>query len=133
MTRDRLTWLAYLMLAFYSYFINIFGPITPYLKSELKLSYTVSSLHFSAFALGMIGAGLIGHRVIQRIGRWNALWVSAFGISFGSILLIAGHNPVLTIGASFFMGLVGSLVLTVVPSVLADRHGELRSVAFSEA
>ena len=31
------------------------------------------------------------------------------------------------------MGLVGSLVLTVVPSVLADQHGELRSVAFSEA
>lgn len=133
MTRDRLTWLAYLMLAFYSYFINIFGPITPYLKSELKLSYTVSSLHFSAFALGMIGAGLIGHRVIQITGRWNALWISAFGISFGSILLIAGHTPILTIGASFFMGLVGSLVLTVVPSVLADRHGELRSVAFSEA
>ncbi len=133
MTRNRVTWLAYLMLAFYGYFLNIFGPITPYLKSELKLSYTVSSLHFSAFALGMIGAGLIGHRLIQRIGRWTALWISAFGISIGSLLLIAGHHPLLTIGASFCMGLVGSLVLTIVPSVLADQHGELRSVAFTEA
>ena len=50
------------MLAFYGYLLNIFGPITPYLKSELRLSYTVSSLHFSAFALGMIGAGIMGHR-----------------------------------------------------------------------
>ena len=133
MSRDRVTWLAYLMLAFYGYFLNIFGPITPYLKSELKLSYTVSSLHFSAFALGMIGAGLIGHSLIQRTGRWPALWIAAFGISLGSLLLIAGHSPVLTIGASFLMGLVGSLVLTIVPSVLADQHGALRSMAFSEA
>ncbi len=133
MSRNRVTWLAYLMLAFYGYFLNIFGPITPYLKSELKLSYTVSSLHFSAFALGMIGAGLIGHSLIQRTGRWIALWIGAFGISLGSLLLIAGHDPILTIGASFCMGLVGSLILTVVPSILADQHGELRSMAFSEA
>lgn len=133
MKRDRVTWLAYLMLAFYGYFLNIFGPITPYLKSELKLSYTVSSFHFSAFALGMIGAGLLGHRVVEKLGRWTALWISAFGISLGSLLLIAGRSPILTIGASFFMGLLGSLILTVVPSVLADQQGEHRTVAFSEA
>src|SRR5512135_2452896 len=133
MIRDRVTWLAYLMLAFYGYFLNIFGPITPYLKSELKLSYTVSSFHFSAFAIGMIAAGLLGHRVVERLGRWTALWISAFGISLGSLLLIAGRSPALTIGASFFMGLVGSLILTVVPSVLADQQGEHRAVAFSEA
>src|SRR5512143_1923424 len=125
MNRDRVTWLAYLMLAFYGYFLNVFGPIAPYLKSELNLSYTVSSFHFSAFALGMICAGLIGHSLIQTTGRWNALWISAFGVSLGSLLLIAGRSALLTIGASFFMGLVGSLVLTVVPSVLADQHGEL--------
>src|SRR5512141_868586 len=104
MQRDRVTWLAYLMLAIYSYFLNVFGPITPYIKSELQLSYTVSSLHFSAFALGMICAGLLGRRVVQRVGRAAALWISALGISLGSIVLIAAHSPVLTIGASFFMG-----------------------------
>ncbi len=133
MNRNRVTWLAYLALAFYGYFLNIFGPITPYLKSELNLSYTVSSLHFSAFALGMICAGLIGHGVIQKTGRWTALWVSMFGISLGALLLIVGHEPVVTISASFLMGLLGSLTLTVVPSVLADQHGSLSAVAFSEA
>jgi MFS family permease len=133
MIRNRVTWLSYLTLAFYGYFLNVFGPITPYLKSELNLSYTISSLHFSAFALGMICAGLLGHRVVQRTGRWTALWISAFGISLGSLILIAGHKPLITISASFFMGLVGSLVLTVVPSVLADQHGEYRTVAISEA
>jgi MFS family permease len=133
MIHDRVTWLSYLTLALYSYFLNIFGPITPYLKSELALSYTVSSFHFSAFALGMIGAGLLGGSLIRRVGRWTTLWISIFGISAGSLLLVAGHNPLQTIGASFVMGLLGSLILTVVPSVLADEHGALSPVAFSEA
>jgi fucose permease len=132
-TRDRATWLAYALLAYYGYVLNIFGPITPFLKNELQLSYTVSSLHFSAFAVGMIGAGLVGHRVIQRLGRWNTLWIGAFGMCLSALLLIAGSDPKITIGASFLMGLIGSLILAIIPSVLSDQHGEMRAVALSEA
>ncbi len=132
-TRNRATWLMYLMLAFFGYFLNIFGPITPFLKSELNLSYTVSSLHFSAFALGIIGSGLIADRLIERVGRWNCLWFSAFGLGLGSLLLIAGRTPAVTIGASFVMGLIGTLIMPIVNSVLSDQHGERRAVAYSEA
>lgn len=131
--RNRVTWLAYAMLAIYGYFLNIIGPITPFLKDELSLSYTVSSLHFSAFAAGMIAVGLFGHRLIQRIGRWNALWLAAFGLSVFALLLIGGRSPALTISAAFLMGLIGSLILAVVPSVLSDQYGERRAVALSEA
>lgn len=55
--RDRYTWLAYLSLAFYGYFLNVLGPITPFLKEELGLSYTLSSLHFTAFAVGILFVG----------------------------------------------------------------------------
>jgi len=76
--RDRFTWLAYLLFAFYAYFLNILGPITPFLKTELTLSYTVSSLHFTAFAVGILLVGLGGHILIERVGRWQALWIGAF-------------------------------------------------------
>jgi len=131
--RQRATWLAYLLMAFYGYFLNIFGPITPFLKNELHLSYTVSSLHFSAFALGIIGVGLIGYTVIQRFGRWTSLWIGAFGMSLGALLLIAGRTPYVTIGAAFLMGLIGSLILAIVPSSLSDQHGDMRAVALTEA
>ena len=131
--RDRFTWLAYLLLAFYGYFLNILGPITPFLKDELKLSYTVSSLHFTAFAVGILLVGLSGHTVIQRIGRERSLWLGAFAISVSVLILLSGKNPVITIGASFLMGLIGSLILVIVPSALSDQHGEFRVVAFSEA
>ena len=131
--RDRLTWLAYLMITLYGYYINILGPVTPFLKSEFKLSYTVSSLHFTAFAVGMLVIGLWGHLVIQRTGRWRALWLGAGGLSLGALLLMAGRVPVITIGACFLMGLVGTLILAIVPAALSDLHGELRAVALAEA
>lgn len=131
--RDRFTWLAYLSLAFYAYFLNVLGPITPFLKDELQLSYTVSSFHFTAFAVGILLIGLGGHSVIQRIGRSRSLWVGMFGISLSTLLLLAGRTPVITIGAAFLMGLIGSLILAIVPAALADRHGEIRAVALSEA
>jgi fucose permease len=131
--RDRLTWLAYLFLAFYSYFINGLGPITPFLKDELGLSYTVSSLHFSAFAAGMLLIGLAGNRVVGRVGRLQAAWIGAFGISASTVVLLAGRSPAVTIGASFAMGLVGTLILVVVPAALSERHGEQRAAAITEA
>lgn len=131
--RDRFTWLAYLLLAFYGYYLNILGPLTPFLKDELNLSYTVSSLHFTAFAVGILLVGLFGHIVIQQIGRGRSLWVGAFGLSLSALLLASGKNPIITIGASFLMGLIGSLILIIIPSTLSDKHGEMRAVAYSEA
>ena len=131
--RDRFTWLTYLSLAFYGYFLNILGPITPFLKDELHLTYTVSSFHFTAFAIGLLLVGVGGHLVIQRIGRQRSLWLGLFGMSLSTLLLIIGKNPIITIGASFLMGLIGSLILAIVPSALSDQHGEMRAVALSEA
>lgn len=131
--RDRLTWLAYLSMAFYGYFLNILGPITPFLKEELHLSYTVSSLHFTAFAIGMLLMGLSGHTLVARVGSYLALWIGAFGISISALILLAGRSPMITIGASFCMGLIGSLILVVVPAVLSDQYKKQSAVVFSEA
>src|SRR5690606_35296383 len=118
--RDRSTWLLYLFLALYGYFLNILGPITPFLKDELSPSYTVSSLHFTAFAVGILQVGVGGHPIIRRLGRRRALWLGALGLGLGALLLMAGRSAPLTIGASFCMGLVGSLLLAVVPPSLSD-------------
>lgn len=131
--RDRFTWLAYFSLAFYGYFLNVLGPITPFLKDELDLSYTLSSFHFTAFAVGILLVGVGGHLVIQRIGKQHSLWLGLFGMSLSAVFLLIGRNPILTIGASFLMGLIGSLILAIVPAALSDQHGDMKAVALSEA
>ena len=132
-TRDQQTWLSYLLLAFYGYILNSLGPLTPFLMADLNLTYTVSSLHFTAFAAGILLVGLIGHLLIVPLGGRRSLWLGAFGISLGALLLLAGRTPVITIGAAFLMGTVGSLILAVVPSLLSRQYGEQRAVALSEA
>ena len=62
-----------------------------------------------------------------------ALWGGAAGLTLGAVLLMAGRSPVVTIGASFVAGVLGSLILAVVPGALSDQHGEARAVAMSEA
>ena len=131
--RNRFTWLAYLSLAVYGYFLNILGPITPFLKDELSLTYTVSSFHFTAFAVGILLIGFAGHVLIQRIGQQKSLWLGLFGMSLSVVLLVTGRNPVITIGACFLMGWIGSLILAIVPAALSEQHGESKAVALSEA
>src|SRR5678815_3454811 len=108
--RDRFTWLMYVSLAFYGYFLNVLGPITPFLKDELQLTYTVSSFHFTAFAIGILLIGAGGHLLIQRIGKQRSLWLGLFGMSLSAGVLLMGKSPIVTISASFLMGLIGSLI-----------------------
>ena len=131
--RSRNTWVAYILLALYAYFLNIPGPIIPFLRDELDLSYTAASFHFSAFAAGILVVGLLGQVIITRFGRWRSLSIGAIGIGLGALLLVMDRSPLVTVGAIFLMGTIGSLILAVVPTFLFGEHGELRAVAISEA
>jgi fucose permease len=130
--RTRHTWLLYLAFAVFGYLINGLGPVTPFLKAELGLTYTQASLHFSAFAAGMIAAGLGGHLAAARLGRRRTLWFSLFGMCAGALGLAAGRSVWVTVGASFAMGCVGMLMAAVVPSGLSDEHGENRAIPLAE-
>ena len=132
-TRNKLTWLLYLMLGYYSYLLNGLGPVMPFLRTELDMSYTVSSLHFSAFAIGILLAGLFTDRLILRFGRSRIFWSGLAGMSVGIIILLLGAHPVITIGGSLLMGTIGSFVLVLIPSMLSEQYGESRAIAISEA
>lgn len=131
--RDRFTWLAYLMLGFYAYLEAALGPLMPFLRSELRLSYTVGSLHFSAFAVGTVLGGLVSDRILRRWGRRWGFWGGAAGMAAGAILLVLGRLAALTIAGAFVMGGLGGLLLVTIQATLADRHGERRATALTES
>lgn len=131
--RDALTWLMYGMLGVYNYLLSGLGPLMPSLRQELNLSYTVTSLHFSAWAVGMILAGVVGDHLVRSWGRRAVLWLGAAGLALGAITLTLVRQPLFTIGSVLLMGTVGSLALVLIPAVLADRHGARRTLAIVEA
>src|SRR5215813_7558427 len=104
--RDPFTWLAY-----YAYLQAALGPLIPFLREELTLNYTVAGLHASAFALGMVLAGLLGDRIAQRWGRKWTFWGGGAGMALGVFLFIAAQTPALTIAAVLVMASLGTLLV----------------------
>jgi MFS family permease len=133
LVRGEATWLAYGMLGFYNFLLSGLGPLMPALSAELGFSYAVASSHFSAFAVGMIVAGLVGARLVARWGRAAVFWTGAVGLAAGAVGLTAFRHPWLTVGSVLVMGAVGSLALVLIPAILADVHGARRALAIVEA
>lgn len=131
--RDRFTWLAYLLLGYFAYLQSALGPLMPFLRGELGLSYAVGALHLSAFALGMIGAGLSGARLAARWGRSVIFWGGAAGMAAGVLLLMVGGSVWATIGGALVMGYLGTLLLVMIQAMLADHHGARRATALTES
>jgi len=121
------------MLAYFAYLQAVLGPVMPFLRDEMDLSYTVGGLHFSALALGMVLAGLTGDYLLQRWGRQVIFWAGGGGMALGAIVVALGRHPALTILGAGVMGFLGTLLMTTIQSALADRHGPNRAIALTES
>ncbi len=132
-TRTPLTWLNYALLAFYAYYQAGLGPLMPFLRDELNLSYTQGGFYPSAFALGMIGAGVGGASLAEWLGRRTILWGGTAVLVVGVLGLLFGPSMWLTLPAVLLMGLSGTLVMVMVQAILADAHGASRATALTEA
>ena len=132
MRRNAATWYGYLLLAFFTFLLNIQGNILPFLQRELALGYGLVALHSSAIAAGMIITGLTGERVIGRLGQRLTLAIGGIGAASSALLLCLAPAAWASIGACFLLGLAGSLIPSVVPAMLADIHGRHRDRALAE-
>jgi predicted MFS family arabinose efflux permease len=131
--RDRLTWLAYTLLAWFAYLQAAPGLLIGHLRDELHLSYSTGGLHVAAFAAGSMIAGVSSARLERVLGRRLLLWSAAAVTGAGAIGLTAGRIAEMTAGSVLVMGLGGGLLLATIQAALADDHGAQRAVALAEA
>ncbi len=130
--RDRMTWLVYLQLGVYGYILYGIGPSIRLLREDQHISKTLSGLHGTALAVGAITVGVIGPRVVQRIGRSRALWGGLTTACAGVTLFCAFTALPVTLFGAFVATFGGSFVVSVSSTVLADHHGATGSAAVSE-
>ncbi len=131
--RDRLTWIAYVVLAWFAFLQAAPGLIIGHLRDELHLSYSTGGLHVAAFAGGSMIAGLTCAPLERSLGRRPLFWSAAALMGAGAIGLTAGRIAAVTVGSALVMGVGGGLLLTTIQAALADHHGERRAVALAEA
>jgi MFS family permease len=131
--RDRRTWVAYALLAWFAYLQAAPGLVIAHLRDELDLSYSAGGLHVAAFAAGSVVAGVIAARLERALGRRTLLWSAAALMGAGALGLTAGRTAEATVGSVLAMGVGGGLLLVTIQAALADHHGERRAVALAEA
>ena len=132
-SRTPKTWLVYLLLSLYVYMLNLPGPITGYLRQEFQLTYTESSLHFSAFAAGVLLTGLLAGPLIRKLTPWRVMAIGTLGLGAGGLILALGRQPALTIFGLFLMGCLGTWILSMYPLILEQEMGSRSSVGVAEA
>lgn len=131
--RDRLTWIAYLMLAWFAYLQAAPGLVIVHLRDELALSYSTGGLHVAAFAAGSMIAGLLSPRLERAVGRRTLFWSAAALMGAGAVGLTAGRIAEVTVGSVLVMGVGGGLLLATIQATLADHHGRRTAIALAEA
>ena len=131
--RDRLSWMLYLSVATYGYFLYGVGVSVPLLRDELHISRSEAGLHGTALACGSVIAGLWGARLIARFGRDVVLWTGSAMMCVGVVTFCAGQVAAVTLLGALVAGSGGSLLLNIVNAVMMDRHGLAGPAALSEA
>lgn len=131
--RDEFSLTAYLILAAFAYEGAIFGPMMPFLRAEMHFGYLLASLHFAAWSLGSMLAGLLGDKICMRLGRAGTVWLSLVFVCVEIVALISAANPYVTLGVSFLLGSSGALIGQSLFSMLAEKHQDLKSVAIAES
>jgi MFS family permease len=131
--RDRLTWLGYISISTYAFYVYALGPVVAFLREELHLTYTLTSLHATLWSVGSVLAGLSLHRLARRLGRRRLFWLAAVTTAVGALLFIAGHAVEVTLPAALILGTGSTLVGAVSSVFLADRHEQQRDRALVEA
>ena len=117
----------------YVYMLNLPGPITGYLREEFQLTYTESSLHFSAFAAGVLVTGLFAGPFIRKLAPWRVMAIGSLGLGVGGLILAWGRQPAVTIFGLFLMGCLGTWILSMYPLILEQEMSSHSSVGITEA
>lgn len=120
-------------MAVFGYFIYTFGPALGLIRADLDLSATLTGLHSTAFAGGVVVAGATGAALVARTGRRALLWSSLVATAIGAVGLASATWATGTLFAAFLGGVGGSLVANVVTAALSDHHHEVAAAAVSES
>lgn len=132
--RDRPTWLSYIQLSLWAWFLYAFGATQALLRDEQGTTRATASLHGTALAIGGLVGALLTSRAIARWGRGVVLRVSALG-SIASILIytLPGAAPAVSMAGAALASFFGTLMLISLNAFLLDYQGVAGPAALTEA
>jgi len=125
--------LAFTRLSLAGYLLYGFGYIVPLLRRDLGLSESIAGLHASAIALGIILSGVVGERLVRRLGADTIARAAVLGIGAASLVVAVAPHPAVTLGAAMAFGFCAGAVLSWVNQRLSALGGHAAGVALARA
>ncbi len=130
--RDAVTHAGYATLATWAWFLYGFGAVLPLLRAEEHTSRTVMGLHSLALAAGSLVAGPATVTLVRLLRRRGAVHLGLGLLSAGTLLLVAGRRPALTLPAVLLIGIGGAVLVNAANPTLTEHHGSASASALSE-
>lgn len=132
--RDRPTWIAYVQLSAYAWFLYAFGATQALLRDEQGTSRSLAALHGTALAVGGLVAALLASRIIDRWGRGRVGRLTAVGTALGILIYtVPGGSLPVTLAGAMIATFFGTLLLVSVNAFLLDHHGAAGPSSLTEA
>lgn len=132
LVRDPSTLLLYAGLGVLGYLLNGLGAVLGPLQRQLGVDRAQVAFYPSLFAVALVVVGLVGGRVVQRVGHRVTVASALVGLVAGAMLLAAPARPLTLVGAAL-LGTGGALMVQAVPAALTRRHRTAAASAVGEA
>ena len=121
---DRITWISYVQISLFAFFLYGFGATQALLRDEQGTSRTVASLHAIVFALANVVTGLLVPRLIARWGRGRVIRYSVLTMAAGVAVYTApGGLSVSLLGTAIVACGGVSMIITINAFVLDYQGG----------
>lgn len=130
---DSIFWIVSLQGAVFGFFMGGFGPSQPLLQQAQGTSGTIAGLHGTALGISSLIAGLINSRLVHRFGRVGTSWLGMVVFFIGAISYALAPSPLVSIPASFIIGIGVSAMINSMTALLAVHFAEHAGRATSQS
>ncbi|MFN8157281.1 MAG: MFS transporter [Candidatus Nanopelagicales bacterium] len=121
--RDRSTWITYVQVGLFGYFLYSFGPTIALLRDETGTTRAVAALHGTAMAVGSVVVGLAAPFVVKAIGRGHMMRAGSVLVAIGLAIYVTGGALGLTLLGILVAAAGGTACLVGANAFMPDHQG----------
>jgi fucose permease len=132
-TLDRITWISYVQISLFAFFLYGFGATQALLRDEQGTSRTVASLHAIVFALANVITGLLVPRLIERWGRGRVIRIAIVTMSIGVAIYTAPGGLAVSLLGTAVVACGGVALIATANAFILDYQGSAGPAALTQA
>lgn len=109
------------------------GPLIPWLREALHISYAQAAYHSVAMSAGVAGTALMVQSIANAIGRKGCVALALACVCTGTALVCSAPVIQISLLGCVITGAAAPLMITVAPAIMTERHAANTGIAMAEA